>query len=282
MAKIIDGRAISAQIKEEVKQEAKALAARGIKVCLAVVQVGDHPASSVYVRNKQRACAACGIKSLEFHLPESCGQEDLLRQIRDLNAREDVDGILVQLPLPRQIDADAVIEAIDPAKDVDGFLPENLGRLLIGQDGFLPCTPAGILELLKRSHIPLEGKECLVLGRSNIVGKPVALLMLREHATVTIAHSRTANLPELMRRADILIAAIGRADFVKGADLKEGAVVIDVGINRMEDGSLHGDVDYEDAFDRVSAITPVPGGVGPMTIAMLMKNCLRAARARRS
>lgn len=282
MAKIIDGRAISAQIKEEVKQEAKALAARGIKACLAVVQVGDHPASSVYVRNKHRACAACGIKSLEFHLPESCGQEDLLRQIRDLNAREDVDGILVQLPLPRQIDADAVIEAIDPAKDVDGFLPENLGRLLIGQDGFLPCTPAGILELLKRSYIPLEGKECLVLGRSNIVGKPVALLMLREHATVTIAHSRTANLPELMRRADILIAAIGRADFVKGADLKEGAVVIDVGINRMEDGSLHGDVDYEDAFDRVSAITPVPGGVGPMTIAMLMKNCLRAARARRS
>ena len=267
MAKIIDGRAISAQIKEKVKQEAKALAARGIKACLAVVQVGDHPASSVYVRNKHRACAACGIKSLEFHLPESCGQEDLLRQIRDLNAREDVD---------------AVIEAIDPAKDVDGFLPENLGRLLIGQDGFLPCTPAGILELLKRSHIPLEGKECLVLGRSNIVGKPVALLMLREHATVTIAHSRTANLPELMRRADILIAAIGRADFVKGADLKEGAVVIDVGINRMEDGSLHGDVDYEDAFDRVSAITPVPGGVGPMTIAMLMKNCLRAARARRS
>lgn len=282
MAKIIDGRAISAQIKEEVKQEAKALAARGIKVCLAVVQVGDHPASSVYVRNKHRACAACGIKSLEFHLPESCGQEDLLRQIRDLNAREDVDGILVQLPLPRQIDADAVIEAIDPAKDVDGFLPENLGRLLIGQDGFLPCTSAGILELLKRSHIPLEGKECLVLGRSNIVGKPVALLMLREHATVTIAHSRTANLPELMRRADILIAAIGRADFVKGADLKDGAVVIDVGINRMEDGSLHGDVDYEDAVDRVSAITPVPGGVGPMTIAMLMKNCLRAARARRS
>ncbi len=282
MAKIIDGKVISAQIRKEVKHEAETLAARGIRACLAVVQVGDDPASSVYVRNKHRACAACGIKSLEFHLSGNSSQEELLSKIRALNAQEDVDGILVQLPLPKQIDTDRIMSAIDPAKDVDGFLPENLGRLVIGQEGFLPCTPAGILELLKRSRISVDGKDCLVLGRSNIVGKPVALLMLREHATVTIAHSHTANLSELMRRADIIIAAVGRADFVKSTDVKEGAVVIDVGINRMEDGSLHGDVDFADVFDRVSAITPVPGGVGPMTIAMLMKNCIRAACARRN
>lgn len=281
MDKIIDGKMISAQIKDEVKKEAMDLASRGIEPCLAVVQIGDNPASSIYVRNKHRACQACGIRSLVFRLPEDCSQEDVLAQVGDLNSRQDVDGILIQLPLPGHLDRDVIINAIDPAKDVDGFLPENLGRLVIGEEGFLPCTPAGILELLHRSNIAIEGKHCLVLGRSNIVGKPVALLMLQEHATVTIAHSRTVNLREMMLAADIIIVAVGKADFVKAADIKEGAVVIDVGINRMEDGKLQGDVDFSDVIDKVSAISPVPGGVGPMTIAMLMKNCIRATRTRR-
>ncbi len=273
MPQIIDGKAISAQIKDEVKERVAALAAQGKKVCLAVIQVGNDPASSVYVGNKKKACAYVGIESLAYELAEKTTQEELLDLIRELNAREDVNGILVQLPLPKQIDEDAVIRAIDPKKDVDGFHPQSVGALCIGQPGFVSCTPAGIIQLLKRSGIEISGKECVVIGRSNIVGKPMALLLLRENGTVTVCHSRTKDLKEVAKRADILVVAVGKPKMITREYVKEGAVVIDVGIHRNENNKLCGDVDYEDVAPVCSAITPVPGGVGPMTIAMLMYNC---------
>ncbi len=273
MPQIIDGKAILAQIKDEVKERVAALAAQGKKVCLAVIQVGNDPASSVYVGNKKKACAYVGIESLAYELAEETTQEELLDLIRELNAREDVNGILVQLPLPKQIDEDAVIRAIDPKKDVDGFHPQSVGALCIGQPGFVSCTPAGIIQLLKRSGIEISGKECVVIGRSNIVGKPMALLLLRENGTVTVCHSRTKDLKEVAKRADILVVAVGKPKMITREYVKEGAVVIDVGIHRNENNKLCGDVDYEDVAPVCSAITPVPGGVGPMTIAMLMYNC---------
>lgn len=280
MPQIIDGKAISAQIKDELKaQVADLKASQGISVCLAVIQVGSDPASTVYVGNKKKACAYIGIESLSYELPEETTQAELLQLVEELNHREDVNGILVQLPLPAQIDEDAVIRAIDPKKDVDGFHPQSVGALCIGQPGFVSCTPAGIIQLLKRSGIEIEGKECVVIGRSNIVGKPMALLLLRENATVTVAHSRTKNLREVARRADILIVAVGRPKMITREYVKEGAVVIDVGIHRNEAGKLCGDVDYEEVAPVCSAITPVPGGVGPMTIAMLMNNCVEAGIA---
>lgn len=278
MTKIIDGKAISMQIKEELKKEAASLKEQGKNVTLAVIQVGDNPASCVYVRNKKKGCEYIGIGSLSYELKEETTQEELLSLIRELNAREDVNGILVQLPLPAHIDEDTVIREIDPKKDVDGFHPQSVGALCIGQPGFVSCTPAGIIELLKRSGISLEGKECVILGRSNIVGKPMALLMLRENATVTIAHSRTKNLAEVTKRADILIVAIGKPKMITKEYVKEGAVVIDVGINRDQNNKLCGDVDFDDVAPVCSAITPVPGGVGPMTIAMLLNNCMESVR----
>ena len=273
MPQIIDGKAISAQIKDEVKAQVAALAAQGKKVCLAVIQVGNDPASSVYVGNKKKACAYVGIASLSYELAEETTQEELLDLIRELNAKEEVNGILVQLPLPGQIDEDAVIRAIDPKKDVDGFHPQSVGALCIGQPGFVSCTPAGIIQLLKRSGIEIAGTECVVIGRSNIVGKPMALLLLRENGTVTVCHSRTKDLKEVTKRADILVVAVGKPKMITREYVKEGAVVIDVGIHRNENNKLCGDVDYEDVAPVCSAITPVPGGVGPMTIAMLMYNC---------
>lgn len=278
MTKIIDGKAISMQIKEELKKEAASLKEQGKSVTLAVIQVGDNPASCVYVRNKKKGCEYIGIGSLSYELKEETTQEELLSLIRELNAREDVNGILVQLPLPAHIDEDTVIREIDPKKDVDGFHPQSVGALCIGQPGFVSCTPAGIIELLKRSGISLEGKECVILGRSNIVGKPMALLMLRENATVTIAHSRTKNLAEVTKRADILIVAIGKPKMITREYVKEGAVVIDVGINRDQNNKLCGDVNFDDVAPVCSAITPVPGGVGPMTIAMLLNNCMESVR----
>lgn len=276
MPQIIDGKAISAQIKDEVKEKVSGLKAQGKNVCLAVIQVGADPASSVYVGNKKKACAYVGIESLAYELPEETTQEELLSLIRDLNQKDEVNGILVQLPLPGHIDEDAVIGAIAPEKDVDGFHPQSVGALCIGQPGFVSCTPAGIIELLKRSGIEIAGKECVVIGRSNIVGKPMAILLLRENGTVTVAHSRTKNLQEVTKRADILVAAVGKPKMITRDYVKEGAVVIDVGIHRNETGKLCGDVDYEDVAPVCSAITPVPGGVGPMTIAMLMYNCVRS------
>ena len=278
MTKIIDGKAISMQIKEEIKKEAASLKEQGKNVTLAVIQGGDNPASCVYVRNKKKGCEYIGIGSLSYELKEETTQEELLSLIRELNAREDVNGILVQLPLPAHIDEDTVIREIDPKKDVDGFHPQSVGALCIGQPGFVSCTPAGIIELLKRSGVSLEGKECVILGRSNIVGKPMALLMLRENATVTIAHSRTKNLAEVTKRADILIVAIGKPKMITREYVKEGAVVIDVGINRDQNNKLCGDVDFDDVAPVCSAITPVPGGVGPMTIAMLLNNCMESVR----
>ncbi len=282
MPQNIDGKAISAQIKEELKEKVADLKiSRGISICLAVVQVGSDPASSVYVGNKKKACAYIGIDSRSYELPEETTQEELLQLIDKLNNEEEVNGILVQLPLPAQIDEDVVIRAIDPRKDVDGFHPQSVGALCIGQPGFVSCTPAGIIQLLKRSGIEIAGRECVIIGRSNIVGKPMALLILRENATVTIAHSRTENLREVTRRADILIVATGKPKMITREYVKEGAVVIDVGIHRNEAGKLCGDVDYEDVAPVCSAITPVPGGVGPMTIAMLMNNCVEAGIAGR-
>lgn len=274
MAQIIDGKAISTMIKDECKERVLQYREQGKEICLAVIQVGNDPASSVYVNNKKKACAYIGIRSLSFELPEETTQEELLSLIGELNGRSDVNGILVQLPLPEGIDENAVIKTIDPKKDVDGFHPQSVGALCIGQPGFVSCTPAGIIELLKRSGVEICGKNCVVIGRSNIVGKPMALLMLREHATVTIAHSRTRDLKEICKRADILIVAIGRPRFIDASYVKEGAVVIDVGIHRNEENKLCGDVDFETVSKTASAITPVPGGVGPMTIAMLMKNCV--------
>lgn len=280
MAHLIDGKLISTQIKDELKAEVVALKAKGIIPCLAVIQVGNDPASSVYVNNKKKACAYIGMESLAYELEENISQEELLTIIDELNHNDVVNGILVQLPLPNHIDEEAVIKAIAPEKDVDGFHPETVGNMCIGSKGFLPCTPAGVIQLLKRSNIEIEGKECVVIGRSNIVGKPMALLLLRENGTVTITHSRTKDLKEITKRADILVAAIGKPKFVTADYVKEGAVVIDVGIHRNEDNKLCGDVDFDDVADKVSAITPVPGGVGPMTIAMLMNNCVETVRER--
>ncbi len=276
MAQVIDGKKISAEIKDELKVKADVLKEQGIEITLAVIQVGNDPASSVYVGNKKKACEYIGIRSLAYELPEETTQEELISIVEKLNTDASVNGILVQLPLPKHIDEDTIIKTISPQKDVDGFHPQSVGALFIGQKGFVSCTPAGIVQLLKRSGIVLEGKECVIIGRSNIVGKPMALLMLRENATVTICHSRTKNLKEVARRADILIVAIGKPLFVTKDFVKEGAVVIDVGIHRNENNKLCGDVDYEEVFPLVSAITPVPGGVGPMTIAMLMNNCVEA------
>lgn len=278
MPQIIDGKTISAQIKEEVKEKVAAMKAQGKTVTLAVIQVGTDPASSVYVGNKKKACAYVGIESLAYELPEETTQEELLSLIGELNLKEEVNGILVQLPLPKHIDEDAVIRAIDAKKDVDGFHPQSVGALCIGQPGFVSCTPAGIIELLKRSGVEIAGKECVVVGRSNIVGKPMALLLLRENGTVTVAHSKTADLKAVTKRADILIVAVGKPRMITRDYVKEGAVVIDVGIHRNENNKLCGDVDYEDVAPVCSAITPVPGGVGPMTIAMLMYNCAEAVK----
>ena len=273
MGQRIDGKVISQAVKDELKERVKS---EGIDASLAVIQVGTDPASTVYVGNKKKACEYVGIRSLAFELPEETSEEELLELVRELNEREDVDGILVQLPLPAHMDEDKVIRTIDPKKDVDGFHPQSVGALSIGQPGFVSCTPAGIIQLLKRSGVEIEGKECVIVGRSNIVGKPMALLMLRENATVTICHSRTKHLKEVTKRADILIVAIGKPKFITKEYVKEGAVVIDVGIHRNENGKLCGDVDFEDVEPITSAITPVPGGVGPMTIAMLMNNCVEA------
>lgn len=274
MSKIIDGKGISATIKEELKLKVEEYKLKGISITLAVIQVGGDIASSVYVNNKKKACAYVGIHSLSYELDEDTTQEKLLSLIKELNDRNDVNGILVQLPLPKHIDENMVIQTIDPRKDVDGFHPQSVGALSIGQKGFVSCTPIGIIELLKRSQIEIKGKECVIIGRSNIVGKPMALLMLRENGTVTICHSKTKNLKEVTKRADILISAMGKPKFITKEYIKDGAVVIDVGMNRDENGKLCGDIDYEDVFEKVSAITPVPGGVGPMTIAMLMHNCV--------
>lgn len=276
MAKLIDGKKISQEIKDELKEKVASLKAEGKTGALAVIQVGEDPASSVYVRNKKNACAYIGIESLAYELPESTTEEELLKLIDELNEKDEVKGILVQLPLPSHICEDKVIQAISPKKDVDGFHPQSVGAMTIGEKGFLSCTPAGIIQLLKRSNVDIEGKHCVVIGRSNIVGKPMALLMLRENATVTIAHSRTKNLPELCKQADILIVAIGKPRFIGAEYVKEGAVVIDVGIHRDENNKLCGDVKFEEVEPIASAITPVPGGVGPMTIAMLMSNCVQS------
>lgn len=276
MAQIIDGKKISKELKDELKEKVAKYKEEGVEITLAVIQVGNDKASSVYVGNKKKACEYIGIKSLSYELEESTAEEELLNLIKELNNRKDVNGILVQLPLPKHINEDKVIETIDAKKDVDGFHPMSVGALSIGKKGFISCTPYGIIELLKRSNIDIDGKECVVIGRSNIVGKPMSMLLLRENATVTVAHSHTKNLKEVAKRADILVVAIGKPQFINSEYVKEGAVVIDVGIHRDENNKLCGDVDYEDVFPHASAITPVPGGVGPMTIAMLMKNCVNA------
>ncbi len=273
MAAIIDGKQISTLVKDECRRRVET---EKLDITLAVIQVGDDPASTVYVGNKKKACAYIGIKSLAIELPEETTEEELLKKIHELNEDNSVNGILVQLPLPKHINEDKVIQTISPKKDVDGFHPQSVGALSIGQPGFVSCTPAGVIQLLKRSNIEIEGKECVIVGRSNIVGKPMGMLMLRENATVTICHSHTANLKEITKRADILIVALGKPKFITKEYVKEGAVVIDVGIHRNENNKLCGDVDFDDVEPVASAITPVPGGVGPMTIAMLMNNCVEA------
>ena len=278
MSQLIDGKQISKQIKDELKEEVQRLNAAGKNACLAVVQVGNDPASSVYVRNKKKACAYIGIESKAYELPEETTEDELVSLVKELNSDDEVNGILVQLPLPKHIDEDRIIRTISPDKDVDGFHPVSVGRLWIGEKGFLSCTPAGIIQLLKRSGITIEGKECVIVGRSNIVGKPMTALLLRENGTVTVTHSRTKNLKEVTKRADILIVAIGKTQFITSEYVKEGAVVIDVGMHRDENGHLCGDVDFNDVEPHTSAITPVPGGVGPMTIAMLMNNCVETIR----
>lgn len=278
MAKIIDGKAVSAAVKEEVAKETKELKSKGVTPGLAVVIVGDDPASKVYVNNKKKACEAVGFLSREYALSAQTTQEELLTLIEKLNNDNEINGILCQLPLPKHLDETSVIEAISPLKDVDAFHESNVGKIMIGNYHFLPCTPAGVMEMLKSENIEISGKDCVVLGRSNIVGKPMAMLLLHQNGTVTICHSRTKNLKEVCKRADILVAAVGIAKFVNASMVKEGAVVIDVGINRDENGKLCGDVDFADVEPIASCITPVPGGVGPMTIAMLMKNTLMAAK----
>lgn len=276
MAQIIDGKKISQEIKDEIKEKVAVLKSEGKEICLAVIQVGNNPASTVYVGNKKKACAYVGINSLAYELPEETTQEELLTLVQELNEKKEVHGILVQLPLPGHIDEDKVIQTISPEKDVDGFHPQSVGALSIGQPGFVSCTPAGIIQLLKRSEVSIDGKECVIIGRSNIVGKPMALLLLRENGTVTVCHSHTKDMKEITRRADILVVAIGKAKMIDSSYIKEGAVVIDVGMDRDENGKLCGDVDFEDMKEKAGAITPVPGGVGPMTIAMLMNNCLES------
>lgn len=277
-AKIIDGKLISQQIKDELKLETEQLKGNGITPTLAVILVGNNPASKVYVNNKKKACEYIGIKSLSYELSEDTTQFDLLTLIDELNHSENVDGILVQLPLPKHYDEEKILMSISPEKDVDCFHPLNVGIVQTGGNGFLPCTPAGIIELIKRTGIDIAGKNCVVIGRSNIVGKPVATLLLRENGTVTICHSKTKNLSDICRQADIIVVATGVRNTLTGDMIKDGAVIIDVGMNRNEEGKLCGDVDYEGCLEKASAITPVPGGVGPMTIAMLMKNCLTSAK----
>lgn len=280
-AQILDGKALAAEIRSEVKTQVAALAEKGVSTALAVILVGDDSASQVYVRNKIKACADTGIRSLEFRMPAETTQQQLLAKIAELNADERVDGILVQLPLPKQINADAVISAIDPAKDVDGFHVANAGALVTGKQGFVPCTPFGVMRLIEKSGVNPRGKSAVIVGRSNIVGKPMALLLLAADATVTVAHSCTPDLSAVTRNADILVAAVGRAKLIKADMVKPGAVVIDVGMNRDENGKLCGDVDFAEVKEIAGSITPVPGGVGPMTIAMLMQNTVLAAQMRR-
>ena len=274
MAKIIDGKAVSQQVKDEIRAE---IERDGLSIGLAVVIVGNNQASRVYVNNKKKACEVCGIKSYEYALPEETTQQELLDLVDVLNKDEKVNGILVQLPLPKHIDENAIINAITPDKDVDAFHPFNVGKIMIGEYAFLPCTPAGIMELIDSTGVEISGKSCVVIGRSNIVGKPMSMLLLHRSGTVTVCHSKTTNLKEVCSNADILVAAVGRPNFVTADMVKEGAVVIDVGINRLPDGKLCGDVDFATVSEKAGYITPVPGGVGPMTIAMLMKNTLTAA-----
>ena len=277
-AKRIDGKVISAYIKERAGKEAAQVALTlGRKPCLAVIIVGENPASKVYVNNKKKACEACGITSLEYALPELTSERELLDLIGTLNRDDAVDGILCQLPLPGHISEEKVIEAISPEKDVDGFHPVNVGKMLTGGDGFLPCTPAGLIEMLKYENIPIEGKRCVVIGRSNIVGKPAAILMQRENATVTVCHSKTRDLKEILLQADIIVASVGKPHFLTADMVKPGAVVLDVGINRLPDKTLVGDAEFAEVAEVASYITPVPGGVGPMTVAMLMQNTVKAA-----
>ena len=273
---IMDGKALAAKVKREVRTEAEGLPRRP---GLAVIIVGDDPASRVYVNSKRKDCEDCGFLSEEYALPAETKQEELIALIEELNGRKEIDGILCQLPLPEGLDEEAVLMAISPAKDVDGFHPMNMGALLVGKEGFLPCTPYGIMEMLHEYGIDPKGKRCVVIGRSNIVGKPMALLLLQEHGTVTICHSRTQDLAAVCREADILVAAVGKVDMVTADMVKPGAVVVDVAMNRNEAGKLCGDVDYPAVKEIASAITPVPGGVGPMTRAMLMKNTLIAAES---
>lgn len=277
MAKIISGKEVSAKVKNEVKEKTLELKNKGIEVGLAVVIVGDDPASRVYVNNKKKACEEVGFTSYEYALPAETTEEELLTLVDKLNKDDKVNGILVQLPVPKHINETAVINAISPDKDVDAFHPVNVGKIMIGDYAFLPCTPAGVMELIDSTGVDIAGKSCVVIGRSNIVGKPMSMLLLHRSGTVTICHSKTKNLKEICANADILVAAVGRPNFVTGDMVKEGAVVIDVGINRLENGKLCGDVNYEEAEKKAAFITPVPGGVGPMTIAMLMKNTLTAA-----
>lgn len=277
MAKRIDGKAVAAKVREQVANTVSELAEKGIKPGLAVVIVGDDPASHTYVNNKKKACAEVGIHSEEYALPAQTSQHQLMDLIAELNARKDIHGILVQSPLPGGLDEEAVVEAIDPEKDVDAFHPSNVGRIMIGNYHFLPCTPAGVIELLRAEQVEIAGKNCVVIGRSNIVGKPMAMLLLHNDATVTICHSKTSNLKEICRNADILVAAVGKPKFVTADMVKPGAVVIDVGMDRDENGRLCGDVDFDEVETVASLITPVPGGVGPMTIAMLLCNTLAAA-----
>lgn len=278
MPVIIDGKAVAANVRAAVAEETAALKAKGVVPGLAVIIVGDDPASRVYVNNKKKACAEIGFYSEEHALPADTTQEELIALVKCLNQRSDINGILCQLPLPKGLDDKAVIDAINPGKDVDAFHPSNVGRIMLGEYSFLPCTPAGVMELLKSADVEISGKECVVIGRSNIVGKPMAMLLLHKNGTVTVCHSRTRSLAEVTGRADILIAAVGKARFVTADMVKQGAVVIDVGMNRDENGKLCGDVDFDSVAPKCSAITPVPGGVGPMTIAMLMKNTLTAAK----
>lgn len=277
-AQVINGKEIVASIREEIKNEVEALTAEGKQPGLAVILVGEDPASAVYVRNKAKACEEAGIYSEVHKLSADTSEEELLQLIAQLNGDRKINGILVQLPLPRHIDEDNVIDAVSPSKDVDCFHPINVGNLMIGKDSFLPCTPSGIIQILKRIDVPVAGKHAVVIGRSNIVGKPMAMLLLRENATVTVCHSRTPNIQEIAKQADILVVAVGREKMVTKDYVKPGAVVIDVGMNRMENGKLCGDVDFDDVMDTASYITPVPGCVGPMTITMLLKNTLEAAK----
>lgn len=278
MATILDGKAVSQKVKEEVREEVTALKTKGYSVGLAVIIVGDNPASRTYVNNKKKACEMAGIVSEEYALPESTTMEELLALIDELNHKESIHGILCQLPLPKHLDEKEVIAAISVNKDVDAFSAQNVGHIMIGDYAFLPCTPAGIMEILKAYDIRPEGKNCVVVGRSNIVGKPMAMLLLQQNGTVTVCHSKTVNLENYTRNADILVAAVGIPKFIKADMIKEGAVVIDVGMDRDENGKLCGDVDFESAKDVAGYITPVPGGVGPMTIATLLKNTVTAAK----